>query len=98
MHHQNRKPPRPSPSITSNHNNNTIGNHRHHNKRGELRRFPKISQAHSLPTVPSEDGKDDELITPLQSQDFDFREVQHRYLMALHNEEEQSENNDGTVS
>ncbi|ULU02563.1 hypothetical protein L3Y34_002267 [Caenorhabditis briggsae] len=95
--HQNRRPPRPSPSLNMGHNNNN--NKNSSTKRGELRRFPKICQAHSLPTVPSEDGKDEDLITPVQSQDFDFREIQHRYLMALHREEElESQKTDGTVS
>uniref|UniRef100_A0A1I7UII2 Uncharacterized protein n=1 Tax=Caenorhabditis tropicalis TaxID=1561998 RepID=A0A1I7UII2_9PELO len=84
---QNRRPPRPSPNSRNN-NNYT---------RGPLRRYPKVSQALSLPTVPSEDGKDDELITPVQSQDFDFREVQHRYLLALQNEEDERDA-DGTIS
>lgn len=61
-------------------------------QRFPLRRSLKVAQ--SLPTVPSEEAREDELITPEQSADFDFREIQHRYLMALTNDAQ----NDGTSS
>uniref|UniRef100_A0A8R1HZC4 DDE_3 domain-containing protein n=1 Tax=Caenorhabditis japonica TaxID=281687 RepID=A0A8R1HZC4_CAEJA len=61
-------------------------------QRFPLRRSQKAA-AQSLPTVPSEDAKDEmELILPEQSADFDFRDLQQRYLTALIAEGQ----NDGT--